>query len=357
MIINRTICFLATIGMLSFSACEIDQLEKIEDATTPLIYLSQLEEGGVVNLKTENVIVDKTNQTMLLILGVHRSGVQSREAFTVDFAIDNSKIPSGTVAFKTTDYMLSSSRTSNVPVTKVTVPAGVSSVPIYMTIPKATFDANVGKKLALHIGISNPTNYKLNDKLSQADILFEPGSFPYVVVDLTGQYIKNAGNPFLRSDNDGTRFGNLKDWTVNSVVLNQDANKHGGFDSYQSGGYMSMERFTATTPFIPNGKIFQTFTLPAGKYEFQIDFSTATIVDGAFVTVAAGKTLPDLANVSTAISSARVLSSTALQTIKTTFDLPVATEVSMGVLASFTTANQAFRANSVKLTQLKNPFE
>jgi hypothetical protein len=49
-------------------------------------------------------------------------------------------------------------------------------------------------------------------------------------------------------------------------------------------------------PAIPNGKIYQTFTLPAGKYVLTV---TAGDTNGSpeYITVATGSTLPDIGNV------------------------------------------------------------
>lgn len=165
--------------------------------------------------------------------------------------------------------------------------------------------------------------------------------------DVTKTFLKNPGYPYLRVDDGTTRFGILADWIVNDAVKNQEGSTRGGFDSY-GGASMALQHWADGEPEIINGKIYQTIHLPAGKYLFEIDLSGGyQIYDPAYLVVAAGNSLPDVADVATAIGSADFTSAQLL------FELPQEQTVSIGILASLTQFSQYFRSPGVKLTKLE----
>ena len=119
--------------------------------------------------------------------------------------------------------------------------------------------------------------------------------------NVTSTFIKNPGYPFLRSDTDGTRFGLLKDWLWTPNVLSQDNNTHGGF-STDGGGLLHYETQNWSGPGLTNGKIYQTFTLPAGDYRVTYQQAAAACSGSAadiaiyncnFV-VSTGSIIPDI---------------------------------------------------------------
>jgi len=122
-----------------------------------------------------------------------------------------------------------------------------------------------------------------------------PSTYPQVkrIGDLTVFYIKNPGNPFYRSDNNPGKWGLLKDWQYNANVLNQDGGTHGGF-STDNGGCVHFEARDYSGDGVNNGKVYQTFTLPAGTYA--IDVTTAGYGGNinANEVVSAGNTVPDI---------------------------------------------------------------
>lgn len=111
--------------------------------------------------------------------------------------------------------------------------------------------------------------------------------------DITALYIKNAGSPFLRSDNGSGKWGLPKDWQYNSNVVNQNNSTGGGWSS-DNGGVIHFESKDWGGDGVNNGKIYQSFTLPAGKYavEYVTQGNGGTI--DANLVVAAGTTLPDI---------------------------------------------------------------
>ncbi|MGN7786400.1 DUF4998 domain-containing protein [Niabella sp. 22666] len=183
---------------------------------------------------------------------------------------------------------------------------------------------------------------------------------PYVPpakIDLTGRYFKNYAAPFVAELYDGARFGTLKDWTINSAVLNQGAtgNKiYGGYDNINSGRAFGVQKWGDTDPAINNGKIYQTFTLPAGEYDviWTTDGTSSAVNRGMqerYVVAALGSTLPDVSNLSSALSSVSFVTGVDRFNVKTTFTLQQSTKVSIGILINFTSGQQAFRAGGIKL--------
>lgn len=341
----KYICKNIALALLVCSAaflpgCTKDELGALEEVT-PKVYISQVN-GQTINLLPANVIIDKANKVLKVPIGVNRSGNQVREAYAVDITFDNSSLPAGAVP-------LAADMFSN---NKIEVPAGKSSGYVYLTIPKAVLDANAGKKLAIKINIANPSRYELNEQLSAAMVVLEVANFADKSVDVTSQYVKNAGNPFTRSDG-GTRFGLLKDWIINPAGKNMENGTKGGFDSYNNGGWMSLERWG--TPEIPNGKIYQTVEMPAGKYLFEIvSFDGTpgyTVKDQAYVAVAEGNTLPNAAAIGNSLGNAP------FNAPKVNFTLASAKTISFGIVANFIQNEQYFRIKQVKMTQFVNIFD
>lgn len=120
-------------------------------------------------------------------------------------------------------------------------------------------------------------------------------TFPNIkrVGDITQFYIKNPGNPFLRSDNGTGKWGLPKDWQYNTNVINQDGGKGGGWSS-DNGGVIHFESRDWSGDGVKNGKVYQSFTLQAGTYA--LDFVTQGYGGNinAYEVVAAGTSLPDI---------------------------------------------------------------
>ena len=94
---------------------------------------------------------------------------------------------------------------------------------------------------------------------------------------------------------------------------------------------------------IINGKMSQTVTLPPGKYSFNI-----TIQEGnaarVFIAAAAGASLPNTDNLSSALASADWKSG------PISFTLTQTTQVTMGFVATIGESNgEYFRVNKVQL--------
>jgi hypothetical protein len=346
---NIPVAVLMMAGLLFISSCnEKDELGFVEDNMLPLVYITSSTDG-VIEVNVDDAVIDKTQKVVTRILGIHRSGIQRRDAFSIDVAVNTENLPANTTALQPGDYTLSADSEGAQPVTRVDIPDGESSAPLYFSISKSVLDANTGKLLAVNVAIANPSKYQLNEGLSSVTIVVDVNTFQEKAVNVTDTYLKNPGPPFVRADNDGTRFGILKDWTVNDAVKNIDGGTHGGFDSYGGGAYMAMERWG--TPAIPNGKIYQTVTLPKGKYQIDVDFQAQGISNVAYIAVAAGSTLPDVENIDSSIAY------TTFNTPGFQFTLDDETEVSMGIVANLINDQQYFRARSFKLTRYESVFD
>jgi Domain of unknown function/Domain of unknown function (DUF5013) len=164
-----------------------------------------------------------------------------------------------------------------------------------------------------------------------------------VLLDYSG-YFKNKGNPFVSDGASGTgRWRVLKDWIVSASVKN-----HGGYGSWCSdqGGTLAMEMGWSNTAAIVNGKIYQSFTLPAGKYNFEIEIGSNGAIDPVYIVAAVGNTLPNVDAISSAIASTNFANKN-LQ-----FTLTQPTTVSIGFLATMTTGNQYWIVKGVSLKSL-----
>jgi hypothetical protein len=167
-----------------------------------------------------------------------------------------------------------------------------------------------------------------------------------VKADVTSIYLTNTG-PFVRDTYDGGRWGTLPaPWITSANVKN-----HSGYGGYaaDAGGVLVMESGWSGTANITNGKIYQTVTLPAGNYIFQIDCYTEAL-DPVYIVAAAGTTLPDISNLSDALGygtfpSARYISAT----IQFSFAIAQEQEVSLGFLATMVSGNQYWRVPAVRL--------
>lgn len=93
--------------------------------------------------------------------------------------------------------------------------------------------------------------------------------------DVTKEYLVESSN-FSRNDETiapNTRFGLLADpWIVTDGIINQDNNTHGGFDSYQDGRAISIEKWSGGEKAMVDDKIYQTtkVEVPAGKYSLRL---------------------------------------------------------------------------------------
>ena len=119
--------------------------------------------------------------------------------------------------------------------------------------------------------------------------------------DITNQYLIES-RCFSRTDESTgpstSRFGLLAEpWIVTDNIINQDNGSHGGFDSFEGGKAISIEKWDGGEPAMVNDKIYQTTSkaVPAGDYHLHISVSARYGLGGesCLLRVAKGDQLPD----------------------------------------------------------------
>lgn len=171
----------------------------------------------------------------------------------------------------------------------------------------------------------------------------------YVRADITSKYIRNAGKPFIRDDNQshGDRFGQLLDWQYNS-----EAGKNGTYDNIGGQGRLTLWIW-GNGP-ITNGKIYQTFSLPAGSYKLEADVDNIDgTLENTWLAAATGNQLPDVENITSAIGTVRIKDNNNKQ-VAAYFSLESTTQVTVGFVGTLSNpAEQTIRVNKVSLIKEK----
>jgi len=168
-----------------------------------------------------------------------------------------------------------------------------------------------------------------------------------VMYDVTSFYIGNAGTGFTNSDGGTNRWQTPAVWTTTADVRNGGSNI-GGLDagSWLPSNALSIEAWWGMSA-VPNGKIYQSFVLPAGKYTFIATAGDCSSGGTKYVTVAAGSMLPDINNVSaTAIVYKTIDKYT---DNKLNFTLAAPTQVSVGMQSNMLAEGNYMKVFKVRL--------
>ncbi len=168
-----------------------------------------------------------------------------------------------------------------------------------------------------------------------------------VMYDVTASYFTNFGINFANSDGGNGRWQTPASWITTADVRNGGDNV-GGIDagSWLPSKALSMEAGWGL-PAVTNGKIYQSFTLPAGKYVFVVTSGDCSNGGTKYITVAPGTALPDISNVaSTAIIYKNI---DKFADNKLPFTLNKATQVSMGLQAALPADGNFMKVFKVKL--------
>ncbi|HVW59922.1 MAG TPA: DUF4998 domain-containing protein [Puia sp.] len=162
----------------------------------------------------------------------------------------------------------------------------------------------------------------------------------HIKQNVTAQYLTNTSQPFL-SVQSANRFRDPAGWTVNAAIQNH--NNMGGWGS-DNNTVLCMESGWGA-PDIIDGKMYQTVTLPAGTYSFQVDLGPYGY-GGSLVRLVAvpGTTLPDLAG--DQVPGALGAADLALKNI--TFTVAQSGPVTLGFLVNMQ-GNQYWRVTQVRL--------
>ena len=348
------------LGVLLFLMSMLCSCEKenLYDYGISKIYMPQaVNQSGGVNINytvpvgtdssTFNYTLEIERQRLNVILGVSLSGMKPA-SYSVDLQVDTDTIQR-LIANKTLD-----ANTMLMPASMYTLPKNIrvaadsASKTFYLTLninelKKAEY---AGKKLALAVGLANPSPYGLSATASKTIVIVDVDALVIgPAIEITSKYVKNSGNPFVASTMDaGGRWGTLADWVANSGAMSH--NGIGGFSKDGDGPSMNMESGWGS-PAIKNGKIYQTITLPAGTYAFDPSpWIWQGTKDVSYVVVAPNaSTLPDYANIA---SSTSVLSAT-FDKPRVTFKLTATTQVTVGVVVNYVQDQQGFKTKAVHL--------
>ncbi|WP_168202486.1 DUF4998 domain-containing protein [Pedobacter sp. KBS0701] len=155
--------------------------------------------------------------------------------------------------------------------------------------------------------------------------------------------LSNAG-PFVRDTWDGSRWGTLAGWITSAGAKNINNNLYGGYELRSGVGVLSFESGWGINTPVTNGLIYQTITLPAGKYTFRLSGLDQNSGGSRYIAVAAGNTLPNVTNIPTAAIAYSNISSGELN-----FSLSQQTTVSIGFAVSIDNSGQYLKIKSVKL--------
>jgi len=180
--------------------------------------------------------------------------------------------------------------------------------------------------------------------------------------EIPDNFLNNAQWPFSRSEWDGNRWGNLSGgWITNEAMRTRDG--RGGYDGGWEGPdndkqSLGFERWGEGETPIENGKLYQTMELPEGTYRFTLSFAGENPVisnsgsDPRYIVAAAGESLPDIENVSSALGSASFAGVGNDGNVSFEFSLAEPTTVSAGFVVNFTGTEQNVRPSWLKLEKI-----
>ena len=312
-----------------------------------------------IDSSTYNYRINLADRKVNIILGAYLSG-PARGAYSVGIQVNNDTIQQllDNNTFDKATYKLMPSTMYTLP-PDLDVPEGqkAGTFNLSLDIDQLKSSTYAGKFLLLAVQLTNSskggTIYELNRELSTAFVIVDVNALvigPPVTV--TNQYIKNPGNPFVRDvlQPNQTRWATLKDWQTNAA-----ARSHGGYGGWSSdiGGTMNMESGWGS-PQILNGKIYQTVTLPPGRYAFDISGGNWSggehfLKDTAYSVVALNADdLPDYSNIvgNSGVFYQVLTKSPQDQVI---FTLSATTKVTLGIVVNYVLTEQGFKSKQVML--------
>ncbi|MGX5689727.1 DUF5013 domain-containing protein [Arcticibacter tournemirensis] len=229
---------------------------------------------------------------------------------------------------------------------KVSIPGNRISAPLNLVVNFQAIESNAGKQLVIAITLENPSRHSLDTEKKSVNVVIDADKVIAAseLGDVTSKYLKNTGYPFIAAAMaPGGRWGNLADWTANAAAKSHSG--YGGFAS-DDGGVMNMECGWGS-PYITNGKIYQTTTLPAGKYTFQVvEFSWKGTKDPAYIVVAEGTSLPDFNAI-----AGNSLGYAPFSNPVAEFTLAERKEVVLGVCVNYIQNEQGFKIKRFKLVK------
>lgn len=211
---NTIVCFFLLI-LTGFYSCE-DATDK--EWGTPKVYMPQASmlNGGINNNypvplnnnpATNNYVIDEATQTLNVVLGVYRSGLQPLEAYQVKLSVDNGR---------TSEIVSSTNRGVELPSdvysfpTEVSVKDGERQAVFHLSVNLgkliSDYPSYSNKKLCLALSLSNPSKYELNEKLSTTNVIIDGASFlPAPVIVKGGDFAPGSETYWTAVSLNGTK--------------------------------------------------------------------------------------------------------------------------------------------------------
>lgn len=130
--------------------------------------------------------------------------------------------------------------------------------------------------------------------------------------DVTSQYLKNSKAPFTHTDkivsnSSANRFYQISDWTLDNVKVENGVTTGVHVDKLK-GSAFTFTSLWGDFSTLENHKVYQTVTLPAGKYTFSANYGDFEGSCGySYVVAAVGDSLPDSNNVEVEALAAQLM--------------------------------------------------
>jgi len=211
----KTFLLLLSVTALCAAAVSCGKDDSKQQWGSALVYMPQAAMGDGANSNvynvplnnnalTKNYSMDYVTNTLNIFLGVYRSGLQPLQAFSVDVNVDEAA---------TAEAVSNTIRGIELPAevytlpTKVTVENGEREKVFYLSIDMAKlledYPLYAKNRMVLVVGISNPTKYVLNDKLSQTTVVIDGASFlPAIKIVKGGDFGADAASSWTFTNMD-----------------------------------------------------------------------------------------------------------------------------------------------------------
>lgn len=182
--------------------------------------------------------------------------------------------------------------------------------------------------------------------------IFEIGANVEADETLTNNVLKNATEPFMRSDAGTEKSGILKDWEYTPNLLTQNTGTTGTFYEASAGKtFINLSTMNYNSD-IENGKIWQETTLPAGTYEFAFNVNTSKGNNlNPYGAIVATDLFPNADQVeNTALAFVNWGRTTGVKTLR--FTLEEKTTILLGWVANMGKKSADIRINAVALNKI-----
>lgn len=178
---------LSMICVVSLLSCGVDDCDKQWGYAKVYMPQAAILNGGQNNnypvplnnnVSTKNYEIDEGTNTLKIVLGVYRSGLQDLESFSVDVAVDDVataaavkeiskgiELPKGTYSFPETVQVQNGQREA-IFYLSVNLSKLIEDYPSYNK-----------QKMVLVIGIDHPTKYELNENLAKTTVIIDGKEF------------------------------------------------------------------------------------------------------------------------------------------------------------------------------------